>query len=66
MVQVEKWVSPAEIKARAEEERLQREQAAGDDTAERALNQVCVSERARCRERETESEREREPREREM
>ena len=39
-IKVEKWVSQAEIKAREEEERLQREQAAGDDTAERALNQM--------------------------
>lgn len=39
-IKVEKWISPAEIKAREEEERLQRAQAAGDDTADRALNQM--------------------------
>lgn len=39
-IKVEKWISPAEIQAREEEERLQRAQAAGDDTADRALNQM--------------------------
>ena len=39
-IQVEKWVSPAEIRARDEEERRQREAASSDDTAERALNQM--------------------------
>ena len=37
---VSKWVSPAEIKAREEEERRQRELAGKDDTAERALSQM--------------------------
>jgi WD40 repeat protein len=39
-ITVEKWVSPAEIRAREEEERRQREAAGKDDTAERALNQM--------------------------
>jgi WD40 repeat protein len=39
-IQVEKWVSSAEIRAKEEEERRQREAAKGDDTAERALNQM--------------------------
>ena len=37
---VEKWVSPAELKAREEEEQRAREAAGSDDTAERALNQM--------------------------
>ena len=37
---VEKWVSPAELKAREDEEQRAREAAGSDDTAERALDQM--------------------------